>query len=169
MTNSKDSEAGTGIDSDRLIAMLPQKEPMVFVDNVTAIDYENKKVCCSFKIGGRKCVALEEDGSMAAVSLVENIAQTVAIIITAESLRKHEDFKIGLILSIRKLEFFLSGHLSYGTDVRTEAVISFADDNGVMMAEGTAYNALTCEKIISARLTLLKPSDEKIAELLNNQ
>ena len=26
MTNSKDSEAGTGIDSDRLIAMLPQKE-----------------------------------------------------------------------------------------------------------------------------------------------
>ena len=100
MTNSKDSEAVTGIDSDRLIAMLPQKEPMVFVDNVTAIDYENKKVCCSFKIGGRKCVALEEDGSMAAVSLVENIAQTVAIIITAESLRKHEDFKIGLIVGI---------------------------------------------------------------------
>ena len=44
MTTSKASEAGTGIDSDRLIAMLPQKEPMVFVDKVTAIDYENKKV-----------------------------------------------------------------------------------------------------------------------------
>ncbi len=156
----------TAADNGWITEMVPQKEPMRFIDAVEQVDIENRTVTCSFTPGARPCAGFsEEKGGMPAVCLTETMAQSIAALMIAEEGRSGKGFKIGFILSVRKMTFHGESILPAGLKVLSTARITFEDDAGVCMAETEVTEADTGKKLAEARITVMKPNDAHIAKM----
>ena len=158
--------AAMAADNGWITDMVPQKEPMRFIDGVEHVDIENRTVICSFTPGVRPCAGFsEEKGGMPALCLIETMAQSIAALMIAEEGKSGKGFKIGFILSVRKMAFYGESILPAGLSVLSTARITFEDDAGVCMAETEVAEAVSGKKLAEARITVMKPNDAHIARM----
>ena len=104
--------------------VMPQKEPMLFVDHVISVDEgELLSGTVSFTPGQRPCEGLLPDGSLAAPAVLEVMAQSYALLRAAFNvLRGISDGPVapGVFVSARSFEL-MSGNFPSG-DVRRRGV-----------------------------------------------
>ncbi len=156
----------TSSEYDWVIERLPQKEPMRFIDRVESVDIGARTIVCEFTAGMRPCVGYsEKDGVMPPVSLTETMAQTVAALMIAEDGINGRNFKIGFILSIRKMKIMSKEPIVKGMKLSSRVKISYEDSSGVCMAEACVCSAETGNRLTEARITVMKPDDGYVSRL----
>lgn len=152
---------------DWIIDRVPQKQPMRFIDAVESLSLPDRSIVCSFTVGKRPCAGVSaETGEMPVVCLTETMAQSIAALMIAEEGEEGSGFRIGFILSVRKMVIHADGNLARGTGILSSVKITFEDDSGVCMAEAAASDAATGRLLAEARITVMKPKEEYVAELL---
>ena len=100
--------------------VMPQKEPMLFVDHVISVDDgELLSGTVSFTPGQRPCEGLLPDGSLAAPAVLEVMAQSYALLRAAFNvLRGISDGPVapGVFVSARSFEL-MSGNFPSGEEI----------------------------------------------------
>ncbi len=100
--------------------VMPQKEPMLFVDHVISVDEgELLSGTVSFTPGQRPCEGLLPDGSLAAPAVLEVMAQSYALLRAAFNvLRGISDGPVapGVFVSARSFEL-MSGNFPSGEEI----------------------------------------------------
>ena len=100
--------------------VMPQKEPMLFVDHVISVDEgELLSGTVSFTPGKRPCEGLLPDGSLAAPAVLESMAQSYALLRAAFNvIRGISDGPVapGVFVSARSFEL-MSGNFPSGEEI----------------------------------------------------
>jgi predicted hotdog family 3-hydroxylacyl-ACP dehydratase len=134
-----------------LIAILPQKPPMVMVHRLLAAGAE--ATVTRFRVE-EDCV-LVEDGRLSEAGLVENIAQTAAAGVGYSYREKSEQPPIGFIASIRELSIL--GLPAVGEEITTKVrLVNQIMEFSIVQGKVTSGNKVLAE--CEMRI-FLKPSD----------
>ena len=101
--------------------VMPQKEPMLFVDHVISVDEgELLSGTVSFTPGKRPCEGLLPDGSLAAPAVLESMAQSYALLRAAFNvIRGISDGPVapGVFVSARSFELLWNGNFPAGEEI----------------------------------------------------
>ena len=101
--------------------VMPQKEPMLFVDHVISVDEgELLSGTVSFTPGKRPCEGLLPDGSLAAPAVLESMAQSYALLRAAFNvIRGISDGPVapGVFVSARSFELLWKGNFPAGEEI----------------------------------------------------
>lgn len=146
---------------ENITTLLPQKEPMIFVDSVEEIRLDGPEGT----LGATSLFTVRDDHIMVTptgfpvTGLLENVAQTIGIFAGARWAQRGEKPKMGLLLGARKAECTRS-FLPVGATIRTKVTDILQSQEGLWQFQAEVYWVQENEKIVQFSINVFQPPQE---------
>ncbi len=151
------------ISDDLMDEIMPQKHPMRFVDHLFEYDEKNGRAVADFTVGKNACVGLDDNGNLPVFCLIEVMAQAVAAYKGYVAYINHSNLTVGLLLSVRSLNFNLKGVIPKGTNLISYVEVLFSDEKIEQVKVKTVNDE--GDEIANATITVMIPNEEQIEKI----
>lgn len=152
------------ISEELLNEIMPQKYPMRFVDGLIEFNLDEKNGKVDFTVGKNECIGLDPDGNLPVFCLIEVMAQAVSAFFSYVAYLNKEYKNIGLLLSVRSMNFKIKGFVPKGTQLISTFQAVYSDNKIEQVAVTTCDS--NGNEICGGLLTVLSPDEQQIKELL---